>query len=89
MPMRSRLALLCKQVLENKPVQTRQGGGRAGAPAPRVSECLVGDESGTMYFTARNEQGARFKQSPRHSRDLQARCPAPIAVCTPPASCDV
>ena len=63
MPMRSRLAVLCTQVLENKPVQTRQGGGRAGAPAPRVSECLVGDESGTMYFTARNEQGAHLEQS--------------------------
>lgn len=52
-------AAASQQVLENKPVQTRQGGGRAGAPAPRVAECLIGDESGTMYFTARNEQGAR------------------------------
>lgn len=27
-------------------------------PRPRISECLVGDDTGTIIFTARNEQGS-------------------------------
>ncbi|XP_027062291.1 uncharacterized protein At4g28440-like [Coffea arabica] len=38
------------------------GGGRSSSaplssrPRPRIAECLVGDETGTIIFTARNEQ---------------------------------
>lgn len=39
--------------------------GPKGQPL-KVAECIVGDESGSMVFTARNEQGG----SPR--RDLHA-----------------
>ncbi|CAH9074813.1 unnamed protein product [Cuscuta epithymum] len=38
----------------------RGGGGRASmsrpAPPARIAECLVGDETGTIIFTARNDQ---------------------------------
>lgn len=42
------------KVLEVKVVLNRPRGPR-GAPL-RVAECLVGDETGVMVFTARNEQ---------------------------------
>lgn len=42
------------KVLEAKLVHDRQG--RGGGPPVRISECLVGDTSGTVVFTARNEQ---------------------------------
>ncbi|CAH9079815.1 unnamed protein product [Cuscuta europaea] len=42
----------------------RGSGGRASmsliarsAPPARIAECLVGDETGTIIFTARNDQG--------------------------------
>jgi replication factor A1 len=40
------------------------GRARPGAPAPassrapRIAECLVGDDTGAIVFTARNEQGS-------------------------------
>lgn len=42
------------------------GRARPGAPAPassrapRIAECLVGDDTGAIVFTARNDQGAYF-----------------------------
>lgn len=50
------------QVIESKVVHSRTGplgGGRQGQQAARVAECLVGDESGVILLTARNDQGAR------------------------------
>jgi len=49
---------LVVKVLDSKLVRSRPGGagGRPGAPPARVAECLVGDESGVMLFTARNDQ---------------------------------
>ena len=41
------------------------GGGRSSSaplssrPRPRIAECLVGDETGTIIFTARNEQSIK------------------------------
>ena len=30
----------------------------------RIAECLIGDETGTIIFTARNEQGSRLHHHP-------------------------
>jgi hypothetical protein len=43
------------QVIEAKLVATRQG--RPGTQPSRIAECLVGDDSGVMVLTARNDQG--------------------------------
>lgn len=43
------------QVVEAKLVATRQG--RQGSQPTRIAECLVGDDSGVMVLTARNDQG--------------------------------
>ena len=43
------------QVIEAKLVASRQG--RPGSQPTRIAECLVGDDSGVMVLTARNEQG--------------------------------
>lgn len=54
---------LVVKVVEANPVETAQRPNRPRAvlprPAqpPRIAECLVGDETGTIIFTARNEQG--------------------------------
>lgn len=42
-------------MIESKPIPSGARG-RSGAPM-RMSECLVGDETGVVIFTARNEQG--------------------------------
>ncbi|XP_047260891.1 uncharacterized protein At4g28440-like [Capsicum annuum] len=55
---------LTVKVVESNPVKaTGGGGGRGGrlsvnsrVPA-RISECLIGDETDSILFTARNEQG--------------------------------
>lgn len=56
---------LTVKVVESNTVKATGGGGRGGrvsaslnsrAP-PRISECLIGDETGSILFTARNEQG--------------------------------
>ncbi|XP_072966407.1 uncharacterized protein At4g28440-like [Typha angustifolia] len=49
---------LTAKVLSSKTVLNK---GRAAAPAAhvrptRIAECLIGDETGTIVFTARNEQ---------------------------------
>jgi hypothetical protein len=44
------------QVVEAKIVVDRPRGPK-GQPL-KVAECIVGDESGVIVFTARNEQGA-------------------------------
>lgn len=52
---------LTVKVVSSKPVKAV--GNRVGRPSvlaakpPRIAECLVGDETGTIVFTARNEQG--------------------------------
>ena len=43
------------QVLDAKVVLTRPKGPKGNSL--KVAECLVGDESGIIVFTARNEQG--------------------------------
>ncbi|MED6146821.1 hypothetical protein PIB30_038222 [Stylosanthes scabra] len=52
---------LTVKVVSSKPVKTVSNrGGRtsvlAAARPSRIAECLVGDETGTIVFTARNEQ---------------------------------
>lgn len=42
------------KVLESKLVHDKQG--RGGASPVRISECLVADTSGSVVFTARNDQ---------------------------------
>lgn len=53
---RLRAALLCVQVVDAKTVVDRPGG-RSGSSPARVAECLVGDETGVIVFSAKNEQG--------------------------------
>ncbi|XP_047260719.1 uncharacterized protein At4g28440-like [Capsicum annuum] len=55
---------LTVKVVESNPVKaTGGGGGRGGRllvnsrPPARISECLIGDETASILFTARNEQG--------------------------------
>ena len=52
---------LTVKVVSSKPVKTvSTRGGRPtvlAARPSRIAECLVGDETGTIIFTARNEQG--------------------------------
>ncbi|KAM3343289.1 hypothetical protein P3S68_025378 [Capsicum galapagoense] len=54
---------LTVKVVESNPVKaTGGGGGRGGRlsvnsrPPARISECLIGDETDSILFTARNEQ---------------------------------
>ncbi|KAM3287195.1 hypothetical protein P3S67_020625 [Capsicum chacoense] len=54
---------LTVKVVESNPVKaTAGGGGRGGRlsvnsrPPARISECLIGDETASILFTARNEQ---------------------------------
>lgn len=44
------------QVVDAKTVVDRLGG-RSGSSPTRVAECLVGDETGVIVFSAKNEQG--------------------------------
>jgi len=62
----------CPQVLEAKLVQDKQvrGGGRG---PQRLAECLVGDASGTVVFTAKNEQGAPTRRATAMYPDLCRR----------------
>ncbi|GKU96382.1 hypothetical protein SLEP1_g9623 [Rubroshorea leprosula] len=59
---------LTVKVVETTPVKTAQkpNKGRSFLPRPappaRISECLVGDETGSIIFTARNEQVDLMKQ---------------------------
>lgn len=46
---------LVVKVVDAKLVVSRPAG-RAGSSAPKVAECLVGDETGVIVFAARNEQ---------------------------------
>lgn len=46
----------CVQVVNAKTVVDRPGG-RSGSSPARVAECLVGDETGVIVFSAKNEQG--------------------------------
>lgn len=50
-------AFSAPQVIETKTVVDRAARGPKGA-ALKVSECLVGDSTGVIIFSARNEQGA-------------------------------
>lgn len=43
------------QVVDVKVVLTRQGG--RPQQQSRIAECLIGDQTGVIIFTARNEQG--------------------------------
>ncbi|XVE78389.1 hypothetical protein DITRI_Ditri13aG0141000 [Diplodiscus trichospermus] len=57
-----------KPVVETTPVKTSKRPNRARAllsrpsPRARIAECVVGDETGTIIFTARNEQVDLMKQ---------------------------
>ncbi|XVE49968.1 hypothetical protein DITRI_Ditri01bG0124200 [Diplodiscus trichospermus] len=59
---------LIVKVVETTPVKTSQRPNRARAllsrpsPPARIAECVVGDETGTIIFTARNEQVDLMKQ---------------------------
>lgn len=53
---------LTVKVISSNAVVNKGGTARPTAPLnprprPRIAECLVGDETGTIIFTARNEQG--------------------------------
>lgn len=48
--MSARLQVLDAKIVVDKPA-------RGSLKAQRVAECTVGDETGTILFTARNEQG--------------------------------
>lgn len=56
---------LTVKVVDAKTVKATGGGSRGGRASgslnprapPRISECLVGDDTGSILFTARNEQG--------------------------------
>jgi len=51
------------KVVNTKMVMQRGGGGRPMGPQSRqmrIAECLVGDETGIIIFTARNDQGERI-----------------------------
>lgn len=57
---------LTVKILESKPVPAPKPrrapmsfSQRSQRPS-RINECLVGDETGCIVFTARNEQGERF-----------------------------
>jgi ssDNA-binding replication factor A large subunit len=43
------------QVVEVKPVIERAA--KQGGKIQKIAECLLGDETGTIIFSARNEQG--------------------------------
>jgi replication factor A1 len=48
---------LTAKVLSSKSVLHK---GSVGARATKISECMIGDETGCILFTARNEQGMGF-----------------------------
>ncbi|KQK03500.1 uncharacterized protein At4g28440 [Brachypodium distachyon] len=49
--------LVVKVVSANPvPGRTRPGAPASSSRPPRIAECLVGDETGTIIFTARNDQ---------------------------------
>lgn len=54
-PMATGLNLTVK-VISSKTIAQRGGQGRQ----MRLAECLVGDETGVIIFTARNDQGLMF-----------------------------
>ncbi|VAH11966.1 unnamed protein product [Triticum turgidum subsp. durum] len=57
------------RVLSAKPVVLhRPQGGRAGGNM-RIAECIVGDDTGVVVFTARNEQVDMYKGSMRLAVD--------------------
>ncbi|KAK1424748.1 hypothetical protein QVD17_20086 [Tagetes erecta] len=43
-------------VLDKKSRNSSSFTGRSGAANTRIAECLIGDETGTILFTARNDQ---------------------------------
>ncbi|KAM7495084.1 hypothetical protein LguiB_029693 [Lonicera macranthoides] len=49
---------LTVKVVSSKPVVQKAGGRPVNQSVrrPRIAECIVGDETGTIVFTARNEQ---------------------------------
>jgi replication factor A1 len=62
------------QVIEAKVVLTRAKGPKGNEL--KVSECLVGDESGIIVFTARNEQGKRNRNAPQREVEPPAQAEA-------------
>lgn len=55
---------LTVKVVSSKPVQVNKPRGARSLSSlsqpsrpPRIAECLVGDDTGAIYFTARNDQG--------------------------------
>nr|XP_043624655.1 uncharacterized protein At4g28440-like [Erigeron canadensis] len=52
---------LTVKVVSSKPITTRSRNGTQGRNM-RISECLVGDETGVVVFTARNDQVDAMKE---------------------------
>lgn len=50
-------------VLDKKSRNTSSFSSRPGAANTRIAECLIGDETGTILFTARNDQGLFLSSS--------------------------
>jgi replication factor A1 len=48
---------LVVKVVDSKMVLQRGGRADGGRQQMRIAECLVGDETGIIVFTARNDQG--------------------------------
>jgi hypothetical protein len=66
--------------MDAKVVQDRPA--RAGGKAQRIAECTVGDETGVILFTARNDQGAPLK--PPAGARTRRSLPALVRLTQPP-----
>lgn len=66
------------QVLDSKIVLNREASG-SGVPS-KVAECLVGDETGCIVFTARNSQGKHFPLDQSTVQAYQAK-PESLTLC--------
>ena len=76
--------MLCRrpppcQVLDAKVVLDRPG--RPGAQPQRIAECTVGDATGIILFTARNEQGGWAGRDAAGRGGAGSGCPSALASC--------
>ena len=58
--------VLTATTVMDKKTRSSFSGGRGGGGGGRIAECLIGDETGTILFTARNDQGL-FSSSLSHT----------------------
>ncbi|KAI3789709.1 hypothetical protein L2E82_02512 [Cichorium intybus] len=56
-------------VLDKKSRNTLSLNCRSGTANTRIAECLTGDETGTILFTARNAQVQQFCHKPSYTND--------------------